>query len=267
MHFRDISRLALSGALLLSSVAMATETAPKKIRLDPDKIVQQMCGYLNSLNQFSFRAEVTDDQVYSGGKKLQYTFDTETFVQRPDKLRVNARGDRLDKQFFFDGKALTLYDVAHQVYATAAFPGDIEGALEHADQKLGFRVALGDFASPKLCEHLAHGKTHALYVGASTVRGVPTAHLAFDRQDIQLQVWVASGPKPFPVKLLINQKNLKGSPQWTAYISDLNAKSKLEPATFLFKPTAGAQPIKFSPLRLKTPAQAAAQPTKTGEKP
>ena len=96
MHFRDISGLALSGALLLSSVAMATETVPQKIKPDPDKIVQQMCGYLNSLNQFSFRAEVTDDQVYSVGKKLQYTFDTEIFVQRPDKLRVNARGDLLD---------------------------------------------------------------------------------------------------------------------------------------------------------------------------
>ena len=204
--------------------------------------------------------------MYSGGKKLQYTFDTEIFEQRPDKLRVNARGDLLDKQFFFDGKAFTLYDVAHQVYATAAFPGDSEGALEHADQKLGFRVALEDFASPKRCEHLAHGQKHARYVGASTVRGVPTAHLAFDR-DIQLQVWIASGPKPFPVKPLINQKNLHGSPQWTAYISDLNTKPKLEPATFLFSPPVGAQPIKFLPLRLKTPAQATAQPTKTGEKP
>lgn len=267
MQLKYLSGLACGGVLLFSSLAATAETPPPKIRPDPDKIVQQMCGYLKSFERFSFRAEVTDDQVYTAGKKLQYTFDTETFVQRPDKLRVNARGDLLDKQFFFDGKTLALYDAKRKVYATVAVPGDIESALEHADQKLGFRVALGDFTSPQLCEHLARGQTHSLYVGASTVRGVPTNHLAFDRQDIQLQIWVASGAQPFPVKLLINQKNLNGSPQWTAYISDLNGKPKFVPETFIFSPPADARLIKFAPLRLKTPAQAAAQPDKTGEKP
>lgn len=279
MRLNNISGIALGSLLALGGSAFAAETPQKETPPDPNKIVQQMCDYLKSLDRFSFRAEITDDQVYTGGKKLQYAFETETFVQRPDKLRVNAEGDLINKQFFLDGKTLTLYDPADKVYVSAEVPADIEGALAKADQELKFRVALADLASPKLCEHLAKGQTHALYVGSSKVRGVTTNHLAFDRNDIQLQIWIETGKKPTPVKILINQKNLPASPQWTAYLRDWNNAPQLKPGTFTFTAPTGVQKIKFAPpppapaaqpaaaQPASAPAQPAAQPAKTGEKP
>ena len=59
----------------------------------PEKILQQACDLLKSAQQFSFKAEVTDDRVYTEGKKLQFAFDLEAYVQRPDKVRINAAGD------------------------------------------------------------------------------------------------------------------------------------------------------------------------------
>lgn len=288
MQFNKISGMALGGLLALSGPVLATGTPEKETPPDPNKIVQRMCDYLKSLDRFSFRAEITDDQVYTGSKKLQYAFETETFVQRPDKLRVNAEGDLINKQFFLDGKTLTLYDPADKVYVSAEVPADIEGALAKADQELKFRVALADLASPKLCEHLAKGQTHALYVGSSKIRGVATDHLAFDRNDIQLQIWIAAGAKPTPVKILINQKNLPAAPQWTAYVRDWNNAPHLKPGTFAFTAPPGVQKIKFAPPPpapaqpvsaapvapvAAQPAEPAAepapvaQPAKTGEKP
>jgi hypothetical protein len=46
----------------------------------PEKILQQMCDYLKAVRQFSFKAECTDDRVYTGGKKLQFAFDLEAFA-------------------------------------------------------------------------------------------------------------------------------------------------------------------------------------------
>lgn len=276
MQLNKISGMALGSLLVISGSALAAETPHKETPPDPNKIVQRMCDYLKSLDRFSFRAEITDDQVYAGGKKLQYEFETETFVQRPDKLRINAEGDLINKQFFLDGKTLTLYDPADKVYATVEVPAGIEGALEHADQQLKFRVALADLASPKLCEHLSKGQTHALYVGSSKVRGVATDHLAFDRNDIQFQIWIATGEKPAPVKILINQKNLPATPQWTSYIRDWNNAPQLKPGTFAFTAPTGVQKIKFVPPAPTQPtaqpavqpaAQSAAPPAKTGEKP
>jgi hypothetical protein len=188
---------------------------------------------------------------------------TETYVQRPDKLRVNAQGDLVDKQFFLDGKTLSLYDPGAKVYATVEVPGDIEGALAHADRELHLRVALGDLASPALCEHLGKGQKHALYVGQSRIGKVDTDHLAFDRDDIQIQLWVASGKEPIPVKVLVTQKGLPASPQWTAVLSDWMSGTHFKPGLFSFHAPAGVQQIKFAP----PPAAAPAAQPQTGAKP
>lgn len=261
MRLNTTSRATL-GCLVLMSGPVLAGASDRGTPPDPNKVLAEMCAYLTSLNAFSYRAEVTDDQVYTGGKKLQFGFTTETFVQRPDKLRVNAAGDLFDKAFFFDGKTLTLFDADHKVYASRPVAGDIEGALAKASAELKLRIPLGDLNSPKLCEHLGQGQGHALYVGPSKVGGVATEHLAFDRPDLQYQLWVTTGDKPLPLKILVNQKKLPASPQWTATLHDWNTSPKLKPEAFVFTPPQGAQQIAFAP-RSAPAKKAAATPAET----
>jgi len=216
---------------------------------DPLKILQSTCDFLKSQQQFSYKAEVADDEVYYGGKKLQYEIDMETFVRRPDRLRVNAEGDLIDKQFFFDGKTITLYDKDHNVYGTMEVPPDIESALEKANKDFGVRVALTDLASPNLWELLSKGIKHSLYVGLSQIRGVSCHHLSFDNEQVQLQVWIETGDKPLPRKVVLTHKNLPGSPQWTAYISDWNFSPQVPDNLFAFTPPQRAEKIKFVPVQ------------------
>ena len=220
-------------------------TAPEP---DPLQVLQKMCDFLKSQQQFTYKAEVADDQVYEGGKKLQYEIDMETFVRRPDRLRVNAEGDLVDKQFYFDGKTITLYDKNDNVYGTLEVPPDIESALEKANKEFGVRVALTDLASPNLWELLNKRIKHSLYVGLPKVRGVPCHHLSFDGDEVQLQVWIDAGDQPLPRKVVLTHKNLPGSPQWTAYLSDWNFSPQLNDTLFAFTPPQGAEKIKFVPV-------------------
>lgn len=216
---------------------------------DPRQILQKMCDFLKSQQQFSYKAEIADDQVYYGGKKLQYEINMETFVRRPDRLRVNAEGDLVDKQFYFDGKSITLYDKDHNVYGALEVPADIESALEKASNDFGVRVALSDLASPNLWELLDKRIKHSLYVGLHKVRGVPCHHLSFDGDEVQFQVWIEVGDKPLPRKAVLTHKNLPGSPQWTAYLSDWNFSPQLNDNLFVFTPPQGAEKIKFVPVQ------------------
>ncbi len=220
-------------------------TAPEP---DPRQILQKMCDFLKSQQQFTYKAEVAYDQVYYKGKKLQYGIDMETFVRRPDRLRVNAAGDLVNKQFYFDGKTITLYDKDHNVYGTLEVPPNIESALDKANKKFGVRVALTDLASPKLCDHIGKRIKSSLYVGLHKVRGVPCHHLAFDGDKAQVQLWVEAGDKPLPRKVVLTQKKLPGSPQWIAYLSDWNFSPQLQENLFVFTPPQGAEKIKFIPL-------------------
>jgi hypothetical protein len=221
-------------------------TAPEP---QPRQILQKMCDFLKSQPQFTYKAEIADDQVYYGGKKLQYGIDLETLVRRPGHLRVNAEGDRVNKELYYDGKTLTLYDKEHNVYGTMEAPPDIEGALEKANKDFGLRVALTDLASPKLCELLDKRIKHALYVGLHKVRGVPCHHLSLDSDGAQLQVWIDAASAPVPRKIVLTHKQLTGSPQWSAYLYDWNFSPQLSDELFAFTPPQGAEKIKFLPVK------------------
>ena len=259
----------LLGLILLSLPGWSAEEAkapapqaaePAPAAPQPEKILQQMCDFLKSNKQFSFKAECTDDRVYAGGKKLQFAFDLEAYVQRPDKVRINAAGDLENKQFFYDGKTITLYDESHNSYATLEAPGTIDAAMDKASKEYGLRVSLVDLAESNTCALMTKGVKHSLYVGEGLVRGVRCHHLAFDKDNIQWQVWIESGEKPLIRKLIITQKKLLGSPQWTAYLTDWNLSPQLSESLFVFTPPQGAIKTKFVSLKEMAAQQQKAAP-------
>ena len=193
---------------------------PRRLRLTPSRLPKRCAISSNPNSNLPTKPRSPSTRRIYGGKKLQYETDLEFFVKRPDQFRVNAVGDRVDKQFYIDGKTMTLYDKTHNVYATLEVPPDIEGALEKAHKEFGIRVSLSDLASPDLWELMKKHIKHSLYVGESRIRGVLCHHLSFDGENIQFQQWIDAGAQPLLRKVLITYKKLPDSPQWTAYISD-----------------------------------------------
>lgn len=251
MRVNKIWGTALLGLFLLSGPALCAGAQTKAVAKEPNPlaVLHRMCDYLKSLQQFSFHSEVAYDDVYSGGKKLQYGVVMETYVKRPDRLRVNAVGDIVNKQFFFNGKTIALYDRDKKVYGAMEVPPTIEGALDKASKDFGLRVSLTDLANPKLWELVSSKIDKALYVGMADVRGVPCYHLAFDSANIELQVWVDAGKEPLPRKVVFVEKNVEGEPQWSGYLSDWKTDPHLAEALFKFTPPNGVQKIKFVPLK------------------
>jgi hypothetical protein len=228
---------------------------------DPAKILREMTDYLKSLKQFSFRADITDDQVYAEGNKLQYSLDMEVFVRRPDKLRVNGQGDLENQELFYDGKNLTVYHKDTNLYATAPMPPTIEEALNKAYREFDLQVAVADLVCGNAYEFLMDDVISSLYVGLNLVRGVKCHHLAFNQDDFNWQIWVEAGDKPLPRKLLVTQKRLAASPQWTAYLTDWNFSPELADSLFTFGAPAEARRIEFLP-----PPQAETKPKPRGPK-
>ncbi|MCK9376647.1 MAG: DUF2092 domain-containing protein [Syntrophobacterales bacterium] len=255
-----------AGAPAGKATAPEPAKAPKPA-VDPKQVLQKMCEFLKNQPQFSFKAEVTDDQVYAGGRKLQYGQEITASFRRPDKLRLDGTGDQESKLLIFDGKTLTLYDKDKNHYASLEAAGDIDAALDKAYKEYGLKVGLAELGSNRLAEHASQGLTNSLYVGESKVRGVPCHHLAFDKENVHYQLWIEAGDQPLLRKVVVTQKKLPGSPQWTAYLSDWNFSPQLADNLFIFTPPEGAQKIKFMPVKPgKTPAPQKAKPKKKGGK-
>ena len=247
--------LAAAPAPQATTAPAPTVPAAEEAIPDPKEIFRQSCDFLKNQPQFSFKAEVANDRVYAGGKKLQFGMEVKAAFRRPDKLRIDGDGDLDSKLLIFDGKALTLYDKDRNHYASIDVAGDIDAALDKAYNDYGLKVGLAELGSTQLGNRAHKDLVNALYVGLHKVRGVPCHHLAFDRKDIHYQVWIEAGDKPVLRKVVITQKKLPDSPQWTAYLFDWNLAPSLGDDLFAFTPPAGARKIKFMPVKkTETPA-------------
>ena len=246
--------------------APAPQAQPAKARdIDPKQVIRQMCDYLKSLKEFSFKGEVTDDQTYSAGNKLQFAFSLEGYVKRPDKIRLNAKGDLQNKEFFYDGKAITIYDTVKKVYATAAMPPTIDEALAKANNDYGVRLIVAQLAKTNLFEEITKGVKDEVYVGEGTVFGVKCQHVAFDKGKAVVQLWVEASDKPVLRKVVLTYKEVEFSPQWTLYLTEWNVSPQLADNLFAFSSPQGAEKIDFvAVMKTKAPERGKGQPKKKG---
>jgi hypothetical protein len=237
----------------------------KAQEIDPKQVIRQMCDYLKSLKEFSFKGEVTDDHTFSAGNKLQFAFGLEGYVKRPDKIRLIAKGDLQNKEVFYDGKAFTIYETVKKVYATAAMPPTIDEALDKVSSDYGIRLIVAQLAKANLFEEVTQGIEDSVYVGQGTVFGVKCHHVAFDKGKTVVQVWVEASDKPVLRKVVLTYKEVELSPQWTVYLTDWNVAPQLADNLFVFTPPQGAEKIDFIAVKkTEAPQRDKGQPKKKG---
>lgn len=223
----------------------AATTAPPAVAEQADRLLRQMGEYVGSAEQFTFHADITFDHVLPSGQKLQYTASEDVALQRPNRLYVEWSGDLGDRQFWYDGKSLTLYDPATPFYATDAAPPDIDAMLEKVVTQFGF--------SPPLADLLYHDPYHAVRgnvqygfdLGQTDVNGRSCHALAFVQKDIDWQVWIDAGTQTTPCKLVITYKTQPSQPQFTAVFTDWDFAPRIAAPVFTPEPPVGLEKVPF----------------------
>jgi hypothetical protein len=243
---------ALSATFMVSAARPAEAPQPATVEPKADQLLRKTSDFLDTLKRFKLVAETTTDYVLSTGQKLQHEEVIDVAVQRPDRLRVDATGDRRNLQLIYDGKQITLLETDRNFYAQMDVPATIDAALDQATDKFGLRAPLSDLLHTDMYKLLAENIESGFYVGMSKVRGVQTHHLAFRTAEVDYQVWIEDSRTPLPRKVVITLKWMTGAPQYTAWLSwDLSPKL---PATlYRFVPPANAHKIQFLPLQSSLP--------------
>jgi hypothetical protein len=145
---------AVFAGMLLAATAVAQNkpaapNAPPSVTNAPapavaeqaDRLLKEVGAYIGSANEFTFHAEITFDHVLPSGQKLQFSSAEEVVLQRPGRLYVEWNGDLGARQFWYDGKSVTLYDPAMPFYASEAAPPEIDRHAGPVAAKTGLRPA------------------------------------------------------------------------------------------------------------------------------
>lgn len=243
---RSIGRT--TGAALVACLAFgAGATGQERPHVDPlaMRILKASDTLIQEAGRVHFRARINYDQVLPTGQKLQFGGDLDLAVKRPGKIVATYRGDLDVKKVFCDGKRVTLYDQAANVYGVIEVPPKLDGAVRKMAEEAGFSIPLIDLVCVRPGVERFSNIQSGHYVGVHRVAGVPCHHLAFTGPKVDWQLWIEDSVRFLPRKVVITHKTLPGSPQYVAFIREWDFAPNLPDPLFTFRPPAGAEEIEF----------------------
>jgi len=157
-------------ATALTAAAEPAASAPD-IGEQADRILREMSEHLQTAGEFAFHAEVTYDSLTPTGGMIQYGGRADVSVRRPDRLHVEYVGDERQNRFVLDGRTVTVYDAAVNVYAVTEVPADIDAAIDRMVEQYGFSVPIADLVYADPYSTLTGSVDQGSFVGRHAVDG------------------------------------------------------------------------------------------------
>lgn len=231
-------------------LAMATAPAFAQPNIDPeaDAVLRQMSEQIKAVPSAVFRLSDTIDDVQADGRKLQFSHIRQFTIVRPDKLRIETKGDVNNRTLWKDGETVTLLDWDRKVYAQIPDPGTIDETIDFLQEEYGLSTPAADLLSDDVYATLTEGAHEIDYIGPGYALDEKCHHLGFVRDDIDYQLWITTGDEPRPRKMVITYKHLPGEPQYTLQLIHATDASGIAPETFEAQIPEDAELIEFHPV-------------------
>jgi hypothetical protein len=231
-------------------VTVSKDALAQTPTVDPAAVrtLKRMTDFLDGLQQFSVQTQSVIEELHVSGHRVDYDLSANVTVKRPNKLRAARVGGLMDQRFFYDGKGLTLYNPSVKVYGTQPAPATIEKMIDFARETVGILLPAADLLYRNAFPLFMQDVNLAVVVGKTVVGGVKCDHLLFGRPDVDFQVWVAEGKRPWPRKYVVTETSTPSRLSITTVLSDWNMTPAVDDARFNFVPPKGAQAISFMPL-------------------
>jgi hypothetical protein len=248
---KSTRRTSFVAACALVAAAVLPQTAPAQpAGIDPqaEKLLKASTAFLASQKRFSVDTRNTIEVVLTSGQKLQFGNASTAWVQRPNRLRAERKGDLVDQLFLYDGKSLTLYNPGQKYYATVAAPGTLDQMLDFARTSLDIIAPGSDLLYANAYQILMDNVTSGFVVGKGVVEGARCDHLAFRGAGVDWQIWIQEGAQPLPRKWVITSTDIAGSPQFEVVMTKWNLAPQFGEKTFSFTPGKDAMKVDFLPL-------------------
>jgi hypothetical protein len=234
----NATTMTAAGAIDVSETAAANARSQLKA----------MSDYMAAQKAFSFDYDASLEVVTKENQKLGLASSGTMTVNRPDKIRATRMGGFANVEFVFDGKTVTMLGKNANTYAQAPAPGTIDQLVDVLRDKYHRPIPGADLLMSNVYDQLMPEVTDAKDLGSGVIAGVECDHLAFRTKDVDWQIWVAQGGRPYPCRYEITSTQVSRAP---AYSLDLRSfkTGPIAPATFAFQAPASAK--KLNPGELK----------------
>jgi hypothetical protein len=236
---RRLLLLGLLGLSLGAPVAYAQTAPANPVDAASVQALRDMGAHLQTLKRFRVTTDLSGERVLADGQKLTHSASATMDVARPDRLRATMRSPRSERVLFFDGKTVTLYTPAQKVFSTVELNDTLAGLVEKLENRFGIEVPLSDLFVWGTPAAPLDKIESAMNAGQDFIGDDLCDHYAFRQGKVDWQIWITTGPKPLPRKVVIVNRADEARPQSVSLI-DWKLNPGFNDAVFRFVPPKGA---------------------------
>ena len=215
-----MKRAKMSAIVLAVAVAgMASMSVARADEQQARGLLKAMSDYLAAQKAISFDYDSNLEIVSTQQQKIGLASSGTLTLNRPDKLHATRKGGFANLEMVFDGKTLTLLGKNANLYAQVDAPGTIDQLVDVLRDKYHRPVPAADLLMSDPYKELMPLVTDVKDLGSGVIHGIESDHLAFRTKEVDWQIWIAQGARPYPCRYVITSKKVTGSPQYTLDIT------------------------------------------------
>lgn len=208
---------------------------------DARKLFKAMSDYMAAQKVISFQFETDLEIVTKDKQKLALASSGKVTMNRPDKVRITRTGGFAEAEFLFDGKTLTLLNKTTNLYGQLEVPGTIDHLIDELRDKYRKPVPGADLLLSDVYDKLMVNVVNVKDLGSGVIGGVECDHLAFRKKEVDFQIWIAQGSRPYPCRYVITSTKVDQAPQYSATIWDWKTGEGVGSEDFSFKNATSAK--------------------------
>ena len=149
-----------------------------------------------------------------------------------------------ERQFYYDGKTLSVFGPRTMYYATVDAPPTIREMVAAVAEKYDLELPLTDLFMWGTEDDDIAAVLGAFRVGVDRFGDRLCDSYAFHQEDVNWQVWIARGTEPLPCKLVVTDLEDEARPQYSAEL-DWMLDPTFADVVFEFTPPKDAERIEI----------------------
>jgi len=237
-------------AVALSSIVLlGTSAGVSADEADAKRILKAMSDYMGARKSLSFEFDATLEVVTKDEQKLALASSGTVTLNRPDKIRVTRAGGFTDVEMTFDGKTLTLLGKNLNLYTQLDVPGTIDHLVDELRNTYQRPLPASDLLLSNSYDALMLDVVDVKDLGSGVIGGVECDYLAFRKDEVDFQIWIAQGKRPYPYRYVITSKRISGEPQYTVQTRDWKTGDEVAATDFSFKNPTKADKVELKDLK------------------
>lgn len=207
-----------------------------------------MSDYLAAQKAISLEFDSSLEIISEQNQKFGLASSGTVTLNRPDKLRATRTGGFANVEMVFDGKTVTLLGKNANVFAQVDLAGTIDHLVDELRDKYHRPLPAADLLMANPYDQLMPLVVDAKDLGSGVIRGMECDHFAFRTEEVDWQIWIAQGNRPYPCRYVITSSKMSTSPQYTIDVRTWKTGNEVAADAFSLAIPTGARKLNANDL-------------------